>query len=81
MTDPDQRDVWVTAADRHVPAHRVPLHAVPLDGPHSVYHLACPPFLISGGTIITRAEAARLEAFPCARCFPGPLPPQSDGPA
>lgn len=74
MPHPDQRDVWVSAAVRHVPAHRVPLHSVPVDeaarAARAMWVLSCPPFLASGGVVITRAAATVLEAFPCLRCFP-----------
>ena len=78
MTDPDAtpavapiRDVRVQSRARHTPAHRI-VDPPDNETPRTMYPIACPPYLMTGGIAITREEAASLGAFPCRQCFPGP---------
>lgn len=77
------REVWVSDATRHAPAHRI-TRDIPIgpDNP-TCFQIACPPHVTFGGTALTRADARALEVHPCARCFtipptaafPPPPPP------
>lgn len=77
------RDVWVSQAVTHVPAHRIPFERAPYEGETpTVFTISCPPLLVAGGVAITRAEAEKLRVHPCVRCFdikfaifPPPAPP------
>jgi hypothetical protein len=65
-------NVWVRDQTRNTPAHRVtdPERHIGADGkPAVVFRIACPPGVMAGGEIITRAAAAELAVFPCARCW------------
>lgn len=88
MTDSGPRDVWVSSADRHTPAHRIPTGHIPAaDAPDggTAFVIACPPRMTFGGVAITRAQARILEVHPCARCFgikqAYPPPPSTADPA
>jgi hypothetical protein len=72
------RDVWVRDLTMHTPAHRVNNPgAYDDERHHPIFQIACPPGVVAGGSLITRTQAAALEAFPCCRCFPpkAPAPP------
>ncbi len=83
--DTTTRDIWVRDRVPHTPAHRLSETEAPRfpdpeplpDGARPVYPIRCEPGLAYGGELITRAEAARMAAYPCARCFgiKIPVPP------
>jgi hypothetical protein len=68
------RDVWVPSRSRHVPAHRIPGATATDQADTSVCVIACPPYIATGGTAITRREAQQLRVFPCRECFSIPHP-------
>lgn len=69
-------NVWVQDLTEHTPAHRVvdPDHYFtddrkPVDPPPAFFRIACPPGIMTGGQIISRAQAAAIKVYPCCRCF------------
>lgn len=76
---PQPREVWVRDLAMHTPAHRVNNPQLyDDDRHHPIYQIACPPGVMAGGQLITRTQAAALQAFPCCRCFPPrPTAPRS----
>lgn len=69
-------NVWVKDLTEHTPAHRVtePDHyfdesGKPVDPPPAFFRIACPPGIMVGGRIISRAQAVGIKVYPCARCF------------
>jgi hypothetical protein len=64
------RDVWVQDLTPHTPAHRI-LHPKLYtdERHHPIYEIACPPGIIAGGQLISRAQAQTLLVHPCCKCF------------
>jgi hypothetical protein len=73
------RDVWVQDLTQHTPAHRIVHPQLYTDERHHpIYEIACPPGIMAGGQLISRAQAQTLMVHPCCKCFS--LTPTAPGP-
>ncbi|MCZ7478828.1 hypothetical protein [Micromonospora sp. WMMC273] len=72
--DTAARDVWISSRTHRTPAHRR-VAGIPIEGQRAVT-TRCgwnPP----GGILVTRTEAAGLQAMPCLACFPPQATPRT----